>query len=265
MKEEKILSIDQFISLIKNKRIEIKAIKNPNEQDIQVELEKDENGNMRLIRYKLLKLSQKSEWVDEIDLNIESAKDFFDELLLQKRSFRLNKQGDFDGLRFLPLLPLSLLNDHWEFVSEGNSAYLLYADLIEGKVTYNMGFRNEEEGSYALETPEAIPTFWQEIYEQFANKKINLNQRNQIVVLAAIKAQMPDICTKYGWNVEEDNGKVILKSPSGALIDLDSLEVRFDSKQNAEVFMPMQDGKEYNLTEEVDFEMQKRMSDGLEL
>ena len=100
MKEEKILSIDQFISLIKHKRIEIKAIKNPNEQDIQVELEKDENGNMRLIRYKLLKLSQKSEWVDEIDLNIESAKDFFDELLLQKRSFRLNKQGDFDGLRF---------------------------------------------------------------------------------------------------------------------------------------------------------------------
>ena len=85
MKEEKILSIDQFISLIKNKRIEIKAIKNPNEQDIQVELEKDENGNMRLIRYKLLKLFQKSEWVDEIDLNIESAKDFFDELLLQKR------------------------------------------------------------------------------------------------------------------------------------------------------------------------------------
>lgn len=265
MKEERILSIDQFIEMTTSENFEIKSFQESNHKDVLVELEIGENGKIMLLRYQLLNCPGEEKWIDGTDIKIKSTRDFFDTLLLQKRNFKLNEQGDFSGLRFLPLLSLALLNDHWEFVNDENSSQLLYADLVKGKITHCMSFRKSGEDKHFIEPSENIPVFWQEIYKQFLEEELSTQQRNQIVVLAALVAQMPDICTKHGWNVENANGEIRLKSPSATVIDLDNLRVRFNDKQVVEVYSPAEDGKEYNLSEDVAFEMQNRMSDSFEL
>lgn len=265
MKEERILSIDQFIAMTTSENFKIEDLKESNNKDVLVEIEIGENGKITILRYQLLNCLGEENWIDGTEIKVKSTRDFFDALLLQKRSFKLNEQGNFYGLRFLPLLSLALPNDHWEFVSDEKSSQLLYADLVKGKITHSMGFRKNEKDKHFIEPSETIPAFWQEIYKQFLDKELSTKQRNQIVVLAALVAQMPDICTKYGWNVENEDGEIRLKSPSATIIDLDNLRVRFNDKQNLEVYTTTEDGKEYNLSEEVESEMQDRMSDNIEL
>lgn len=265
MKEERILSIDQFIEMTTSENFEIEDLKESNNKDVLVELEIDENGKMKLLRYQLLNCPDEKKWFDGTDIKIKSTRDFFDTLLLQKESYKLNEQGNFSGLRLLPLLPLASINDHWEFVNGENRSQLLYADLVKGRIAHCMGFKEIGEDQHFIEHSETIPMFWQEIYKQFLEKEVSTKQRNQIVVLSALVAQMPDICTKHGWNVENADGEIRLKSPSATVIDLDNLRVRFNDKQVVEVYSPAEDGKEYNLSEEVESEMQDRMSDNLEL
>lgn len=265
MKEERILSIDQFIAMTTSENFKKEDFQKLNHKDLLVELEIGENGKMKLLRYQLLNCFDEKKWIDGTDIKIKSTRDFFDTLLLQNESYKLNEQGNFSGLRLLPLLPLASINDHWEFVSDEKSSQLLYADLVKGKITHSMGFRKNEKGKHFIEPNENIPVFWQEIYKQFLEKELSTKQRNQIVVLAALEAQMPDICTKYGWNVENEDGAIKLKSPSATIIDLDNLRARFNDKQNVEVYTTTEDGKEYNLSEEVESEMQDRMSDNIEL
>ena len=265
MKEERIVSIDQFIAMTSSENLQIEGFQGQNYKDVLVEIEIGENGKIKLLRYQLLNCPGKEKWIDGTDIKIKSTRDFFDTLLLQKGSFKLNEQGDFSGLRFLPLLSLASLNDHWEFLNGENSSQLLYADLVKGKITHCMGFKKIGENQHFIEPSEATPAFWQEIYKLFLDKELSSKQRNQIVVLAALVAQMPDICTKHGWNVENADGEIRLKSPSATVIDLDNLRVRFNDKQVVEVYSPAEDGKEYNLSEDVAFEMQNRMSDTLEL
>ncbi len=265
MKEERILSIDQFIEMTTSDNFKIEDFQKSNHKDLLVELEIGENGKMKLLRYQLLNCPDEKKWIDGTDIKIKSTRDFFDTLLLQKESYKLNEQGNFSGLRLLPLLPLASINDHWEFVNGENNSQLIYADITKGKITYCMGFRKKGKDQHYIEPNENIPVFWQEIYKQFLEKELSTEQRNQIVVLAALEAQMPDICTKYGWNVENEDGEIRLKSPSATIIDLDNLRARFNDKQNIEVYTTTEDGKEYNLSEEVESEMQDRMSDNIEL
>ena len=265
MKEERILSIDQFIEMTTSDNFKIEDFQKSNHKDLLVELEIGENGKMKLLRYQLLNCPDEKKWIDGTDIKIKSTRDFFDTLLLQKESYKLNEQGNFSGLRLLPLLPLASINDHWEFVNGENNSQLIYADITKGKITYCMGFRKKEKDQHYIEPDENIPVFWQKIYKQFLEKELSTKQRNQIVVLAALEAQMPDICTKYGWNVENEDGEIRLKSPSATIIDLDNLRARFNDKQNVEVYTTTEDGKEYNLSEEVESEMQDRMSDNIEL
>ena len=265
MKEERILSIDQFIAMTIGDNFKIEDLKESNNKDVLVEIEIGENGKVKLLRYQLLNCPGEKKWIDGTDIKIKSTRDFFDTLLLQKGSYKLNEQGNFSGLRLLPLLPLASINDHWEFVNGENNSQLIYADITKGKITYCMGFRKKGEDQHYIEPSENIPVFWQEIYKQFLEKELSTKQRNQIVVLAALVAQMPDICTKYGWNVENEDGAIRLKSPSAIEIDLDNLKVRFNDKQAVDVYSPTEEGKEYNLSEEVESEMQNRMSDNLEL